>query len=254
MRLPFVSQWAVERALLRKSPFSRVATMCRLLTMSRAAAIQCLLSEMAPSGQPAMLLHYFFRHPETDAICLFQSLLRQVLQLFIDLNLGCPTQTVEYLELCFGAVNRTQDCSEITTLLAGLLLNHLGTLTICVDGIEDCSYDEQQKIWTGLSKLAQRKPFRFMVTGTEDMEPPTDFALPYAQIELDKGLNSSAIETYIEKRLLRLTRPNQLLGDKTLRDWARKELLAKSDGMWVYLGCCLVTEELTSVGSCGCTC
>lgn len=204
------------------------------LKTSSAGAVQSLLQETQASHRRT-LLHYFFRGPEVAAVNLFRSLVRQALQLHLDRNIKCLGQTVEYLELCFGADNRTQDVNELVDLLLHPLMRSLGTSTICVDGIEDCSYDEQQKIWAGLSRLLKRQPFNFVVTLTDSTAFQSSVAIDFREIRLDQGLNTPAIAAYVDERLRSLAQPDQILADDPLRNWAREQLLTKSDGMYVRM-------------------
>ena len=180
-----------------------------------------------------MVLHYFFRYPQADALDLFRSILRQVLELFMTLKRQLPPQKAEYLEQCFGADNRTPECNEMIEQLLAPLLGCFKKPSLCVDGIEDCSHDEQQKVWAGLSKLAQQSSVKLLVTGTDEIEIANALEPGRLQIRLDQGLNSQAIEQYIAERLRAFAERDQLLEDEGLRNWAQQELSKKSEGMYV---------------------
>lgn len=201
-----------------------------MLTMSRAAAVQCLLAK-SHQHPPILVLHYFFEHPNFSALGLFKSLLRQALQFFIDACQACPADVVQHLEGCFGAENRIQDCREITEFLLQPLLSLMAEFTICIDGIQDCSHDEQQAVRTGLNELYRWRAFNLMFTGTADLDAFATGSMPLCQIRLDEGLNASAIQAYIDQRLLELAGTGQILEDETLRHWASRELSTKADGM-----------------------
>ena len=71
------------------------------------------LTVPAKGKMPVTVIHYFFQYPNNYAVSLFRSLVKQLFQALLDLNLSCPRETIEYLELCFGPNNRTQDCREL---------------------------------------------------------------------------------------------------------------------------------------------
>lgn len=192
--------------------------------------IHSLLAQAEPT-YPGTLLHYFFQYPKHTALDFFAGILKQALALVVKLNLALSTEQVEYLEWCYGADSLIPECAEIVDHLLVPLLVRLGGTTICVDGIEDCDHDQEQKVLEGLRRVRKKTKVKLLVTGTSEMNLSGALRDFDYQIPIDQGANSEAIELYITERLGRLTSAGHLFEDADIRDLAQSELLRKADGM-----------------------
>lgn len=188
-------------------------------------------------GKSATIIHYFFQYPSLTANDVFRGLLKQVLKIFMNTGMRCHQQIAASLELCFGASNRIPDWQDVVSLLLGPLMCGLSHVFVSIDGIEDCSYDEQDKVWAGLRSLMRIKAFKLLVTGTDTIAVQRCLGenAPIVHLRMDQGLNEAPIAAYINHKLRILQCDGELLEDDNLYQWAQQQLLAKSDGMYETL-------------------
>jgi hypothetical protein len=199
---------------------------------SRATAVEMLLAR-GETDRPPTVLHYFYEFPSTRALDLFRSLSKQVIEALIARGERCPADAAEYLEMCFGAENRTQECDEVVNHVLAPLLRKLKALVVCIDGIEQCDDDERGKILDGIKRLQETNNFKLMVAARDDTDLSNISTGPAVRIRVDWGSNSEDIRTYIDTKLLHLSHPDRAFGDAALRQHVRDTLIGKSGGMHV---------------------
>lgn len=143
----------------------------------------------------------------------------------------CAASTADYLDMCFGAANRTQECDEVVDHVLAPLLSKLEAVFVCMDGIEQCDDDERALMWNGISRLQKWNPFKMMVASRDDMDLSEALPRPTVRVPVDRGLNTGDIRAYIDEKLLKLSRPDQVFGDEILRQEVKSRLMRESGGM-----------------------
>lgn len=159
--------------------------------------------------------------------------MKQAVEALIALKQQCPENAAEYLDICFGAGNASQELGEVVDRILGPILSGFKALVICIDGVELCDDDERDKIWDGIRKLLKRNHFKVIVAARDDLDLSEILPGPIAHIQVDRGSNLQDIRTYIDDRLLVLLGPNQVFNDADFRCFVQNTLIEKSGGMQV---------------------
>ena len=156
-----------------------------------------------------------------------------MIQALIDSDRECPETILKNLETCFGKRNRMPELEELIDDILVPLMSIFTLQILCVDGIEHCSYEEQQKLWNGLRRISRTKHFKLLVACEDETKIPEFSTSPILRIRLDHGPVSKDIEAFVEARLFELSGPDQLFYSEELRERVKSELLTRSEGMQV---------------------
>lgn len=202
---------------------------------SRTTAVRHLLAH-AEGCPRTKVVHHFIQYPATNAIDLFRSLARQLVQVYIESNKVCPSDLANDLDLHFGACNRSPDLDEVVEEILLPLANAFDTLIICVDGIDVIDRHEQELVWSGLQKVSQKraelkKSTRTLITSENESRLATLLPANSLRIRVDRDFISDDIAMYIDRRLQERAHPRQLFHDAELRARVKSTLLDRAENM-----------------------
>ncbi|KAF2726346.1 ankyrin [Polychaeton citri CBS 116435] len=109
---------------------------------------------------------------------------------------------------------------------------------VIVDGIEECSSQEVDKIFASLHQLGKRFHLRIAVASREMLKDASSNALTdviYTDVpHVDVKTRKSHLETFIDARLEEGPLGALLHDDHELRNYMTVELMSKADGLFIY--------------------
>lgn len=159
-----------------------------------------------------------------------RSLAKQLIQhLGVNQDLYAKDIT-DILFTAFGDDNRLPSRQELLNSILVPLLRLTEKVVICIDGKDECTLEEQDRMFEDLAEVLQSKPAYVLVSSQENLTV-SRLSGDHFSITLNQEHSSTDISAYIASRLARLALPGRILEDAELFEYAQAELLTKSHGM-----------------------
>lgn len=232
--------------------------MCSTDKDNSSTAIHHLVAKFQ-SYRRTKVLHYFFDYPHNEALDLFRSLSRQLLEDCVANERQCSSRLVHDLETYFGDRNRKPDLDELVDYVLLPLTSDIDSLVIAVDGIDASDEGQQKKTWSGLCSLLEyrtsiKKSTKILITSENESAIATFLPHNTLRIRLEQDSNSQDIEMYVNARIGEKSGKRQLFHDRPLRDSVKNVLLRQASNMSVCTQYSCVKELTLHAGSCGFIC
>jgi hypothetical protein len=184
-------------------------------------------------GKP--VLYYFFNHSfrrQLTARSLFESYTKQLLYHLGSIGKCCPLDVILRLAEFYGPKQRPPSLDEVVDELLIPLLAIVSESTLIVDGVDECSQKEVQKLLTVFRRILADCSCRIFISCREDVDIAQ--RVPGAvRLRITPENTKADIELFIDHKIESMQRDRRISENEDMLIYIKQQLLNKADCMSV---------------------
>jgi hypothetical protein len=182
------------------------------------------------------VLHYFFNHSfrrHLTARALFESYTKQLLYHLESIGKTCPPDVIARLTEFYGPKKTPPSLDEVVEDLLLPLLLIVHDPTLIVDGVDECSQKEVQKVLSVLRKLDVVSKCRTFISCREEINVTERFP-GSIRIRVTPENTKADMELFIEHMVDTMAQDHRIAESPEIVAYIKRQLLDKADRMSVW--------------------